>query len=499
MENQFTRIGQLIYDLQAGEPLDDTGFEAFFNEEFRRITMQLAAHWYKNEKGTLYGLEFHHVENNRLLEKVNALYLRDTACNAFGENLDDLYRLLIDHLNIQGVRIDKMIAEPASSALDFPDSGMPLGHQLMIDKRLEQIKPAAYMSRLFSPLTIKEITLKNRIVVSPMCQYSATDGFATDWHLVHLGSRAVGGAGLIIQEATAISPEGRISHKDLGLWQDEHIDKLKQIVSFIHENGSVAGIQLSHAGRKASVEVPWKGGAQITQGENGWQPCGPSAIPFKNDQKLLPKELTTAEINQIIIQFRDAAFRAEQAGYRVLEIHAAHGYLLHQFLSPISNLRSDEYGGSFENRIRLTLEVVAAVKTAWPENLPLFVRLSATDYTEGGWDEDESVQLSARLKGMGVDLIDVSSGGNVPELKIPLSLGYQVAFSKRIKKEAGIKTGAVGLITTAVQAELILEKQAADLIFIARASLRDPYFPINAAGGLGVDLPWPDQYLRAKR
>ena len=359
---------------------------------------------------------------------------------------------------------------------------------------LEGVKPA---SKLFSDFKIKGLTLRNRIVISPMCQYSAKDGFASDWHLVHLGSRAVGGAGLVMQEATAVSPAGRISARDLGIWEDGHIDKLRQITAFVRGCGAAAGIQLSHAGRKASVQVPWKGGAQVGLPDGGWQTFAPSPVPFKPGQ-FLPAALDMPGISKIIGEFRDAAARAVLAGYQVLEIHAAHGYLLQQFLSPLSNMRTDGYGGSFENRIRLVLEVVDAVKTVWPEELPLFVRLSATEWSEGGWDEDESVQLAARLKGKGVDLIDVSSGGNIAGASMQVYPGYQVAFSKRIKKEAGIRTGAVGLITTAVQAELILEKQAADLIFIARGALRDPYFPLNAARLLGEAEPWPEQYLRAK-
>ena len=354
------------------------------------------------------------------------------------------------------------------------------------------------MARLFSPLKLRGVELKNRIVVSPMCQYSASDGFATDWHLVHLGSRAVGGAGLVMQEATAVSVAGRISYADLGIWKDEHIEKLSGIVSFIQSTGAVAGIQLSHAGRKASCEVPWKGGGQLSSEENSWPVVGPSAVPF-NSGYGIPKELAVPEIAGVIEDFKSGASRALSAGYRFLEIHAAHGYLLHQFLSPLSNERTDSYGGSFENRIRLLLEVVSAVRLVWPEDLPLCVRVSATDWVEGGWDLDETVQLCARLKGMGVDVIDVSSGGNVSGAVIPVGAGYQVPFAERIRRDVGISVGAVGMITTAVQAELILEKQQADLIFIARESLHDPYFPIHAAAALGFEHPWPDQYLRAKR
>ena len=354
------------------------------------------------------------------------------------------------------------------------------------------------MSKLFSPLKLKDVTLKNRIVISPMCQYSAVDGFANDWHLVHLGSRAVGGAGLIIQEASAVLPEGRITHADLGIWKDEHIEKLKQIVSFIHGNGAIAGIQLAHAGRKASCDLPWNGGEQIAEGENSWLPVGPSAIPFKEGQ-VTPHELSIKEIQDIVFAFRAAAKRALDAGYKVVEIHAAHGYLLHEFFSPISNKRRDVYGGSFENRIRLTIDVVEAVQSVWPENLPIFVRISATDWTEGGWNENDSVQLAAVLKDKGVDLIDASSGGNVPDAKIPAGPNYQVPFADKIRNEVGIRTGAVGVIVEAHQAEEILEQGKADLILIARESLRDAYFPTHAAQILGDDTEWPDQYVRAKR
>ncbi|GGI22997.1 NADPH dehydrogenase NamA [Pedobacter mendelii] len=354
------------------------------------------------------------------------------------------------------------------------------------------------MSKLFSPLKLKDVTLKNRIVISPMCQYSAIDGFANDWHLVHLGSRAVGGAGLIIQEATAVVPEGRITHADLGIWKDEQVEKLKQIVSFIHDNGAIAGIQLAHAGRKASCDLPWEGGEQIAEGENSWLPVGPSPIPFKAGQ-VMPHELSIKEIQDIVFAFRAAAKRALDAGYKVVEIHAAHGYLLHEFFSPLSNTRTDVYGGSFENRIRLTIDIVEAVQSVWPENLPLFVRISATDWTEGGWNEEDSVQLAAVLKDKGVDLIDASSGGNVPDAKIPAGPNYQVPFADKIRNEVGIYTGAVGVIVDANQAEEILQNDKADLIFIARESLRDAYFPTHAAQILGDDTEWPSQYVRAKR
>ena len=353
------------------------------------------------------------------------------------------------------------------------------------------------MSKLLSPISIKNVSLRNRIVVSPMCQYSAVDGFANDWHLVHLGSRAVGGAGLIIQEATAVSPEGRITPGDLGLWNDEQIEKLQQITAFIHQHGAVAGIQLAHAGRKASCARPWDGGKQLKKPEGGWQTIAPSAIPFHPDDTS-PNGLDAEGIRNVVADFKSAAQRALRAGYKLIEIHAAHGYLIHQFFSPLSNNRTDRYGGSFENRIRLLLEIIQAVQTAWPENLPLFVRISATDWVDGGWDIEESIALSAILKGLNVDLIDCSSGGLVSYAKIPFVPGYQVNFAERIKKETGILTGAVGLITEVNQAEQILENEQADLILIARASLRDPYFALHAAKTLEEDISLPIQYHRAK-
>ena len=354
------------------------------------------------------------------------------------------------------------------------------------------------MSLLFSPLTIKSITLKNRIVVSPMCQYSCVDGFANDWHLVHLGSRAVGGAALIIQEASAVTAAGRISYGDMGIWKDEHIENLKRITSFIHANGAVAGIQLAHAGRKASCELPWLGGHQIKEGEHHWQTIAPSPIPFY-ETDTIPHELTKDEIAATVTAFKEAAARALKAGYQLVEIHAAHGYLINEFLSPLSNHRTDEYGGSFENRIQFLLEITAAVQTVWPAELPLFVRISASDWAEGGWTIDDSVKLSAILKTKGIDLIDASSGGTVSTAKINAGPGYQVPFAAAIKKQSGILSGAVGIITTAEQAEEILRSQEADLIIMAREFLRDPYFPLHAAKTLGDDVQWPDQYARAKR
>lgn len=352
------------------------------------------------------------------------------------------------------------------------------------------------MSKLFSPLTLRGIQLKNRIVISPMCQYSATDGFANDWHLVHLGSRATGGAALIIQEATATAPEGRISAADLGIWKDEHIDYLKRITTFLKQHGAVPGIQLAHAGRKASTSVPWIGNKPVSVADGGWQTVAPSAIAFY--EGAVPEALDEAGIRKVIEDFEAAAKRSLAAGYEVIEVHAAHGYLLHQFLSPLSNQRTDAYGGSFDNRIRILLEVVRAVRNVLPDNLPLFVRVSATDWVPGGWDIEETIKLAAILKPLGVDLIDTSTGGLAPRVTIPLSPGYQVPFAARIRAEAGIATGAVGLITEAGHAEEILEKEYADLVLIARESLRDPNFPLHAALQLGDDIEWPDQYKRAK-
>ena len=354
------------------------------------------------------------------------------------------------------------------------------------------------MSMLLSLIKIKDITLKNRIVVSPMCQYSSNDGFANDWHLVHLGSRAVGGAALIIQEASAVSPEGRITYADMGIWKDEHITKLQQITSFLHVNGAVPGIQLAHAGRKASCEKPWLGGAQISSGINHWQTVAPSPIPFREGE-MIPRALTVAEIGNIVEDFKHAAARALHAGFRLIEIHAAHGYLINQFLSPLSNTRTDEYGGSFENRIKFLLQVVDAIQTVWPQTLPLFVRISASDWVDGGWTIEDSVQLVRILKDKGVDGIDVSSGGAVPYAKITAGPGYQVPFAEAIKKQTGILTATVGIIVNARQAETILEQQQADLIVMAREHLRDPYFTLHAAKELGENIDWPVQYERAKR
>ncbi len=353
------------------------------------------------------------------------------------------------------------------------------------------------MARLFEPLALRGITLKNRIIVSPMCQYSSVDGFANDWHLVHLGSRAVGGASLIISEAAAVSPEGRISPDDLGIWKDEHLPMLQRITAFLEGQGCVPGIQLAHAGRKASTFSPWKGSGRVAEAEGGWAVVGPSALAFA-DNFPQPEALDAAGLAKVIADFRAAAGRALAAGFKVIELHAAHGYLLHEFLSPLSNQRTDAYGGPFENRIRLLLEVVAATREVWPEELPLLVRLSVTDWTEGGWNADESTQLAAMLKVRGVDMIDCSTGGNVPHAPIPVGPGYQVQFAERIRRETGLLTGAVGLITTAAEAENIVATGQADVVLLAREFLREPYFPLLAAHELGADIAWPAQYERAK-
>lgn len=354
------------------------------------------------------------------------------------------------------------------------------------------------MAKLFEPLSIRSVTLKNRIVVSPMCEYSSVDGFANDWHLVHLGSRATGGAGLIITEACAVSPEGRISPADLGIWKDEHTSELKRITNFIKQQGAVAGIQLAHAGRKASCAEPWNGGQQIGLNDGGWQVVAPSEIPFK-EGTMTPQALDKNGIQKVIDDFTSAAKRSYEAGFEIIEIHAAHGYLLHEFLSPLSNQREDEYGGSFENRVRIVLEIVSAIQTVWPGKLPLFIRISATDWVEGGWELADSIKLAALLKEKGVDLVDCSTGGNIGHAKIPLQPGYQVPFAEAVKNEIQILTGAVGLITDAKQAEEILVSGKADLIFIAREMLRDPYFALHAASILQQDIEWPLQYQRAKK
>jgi len=352
------------------------------------------------------------------------------------------------------------------------------------------------MSRLFEPLILKSITLKNRIAMAPMCQYSAVDGFANDWHLVHYGSRAVGGIALIIQEATAVAPEARITPGDLGLWSDDHIPALIKITDFIKQHDSVPGIQIGHAGRKASCDAPWKGGKQLGLHEGGRQTLAPSNIPFLPTDHV-PESLTLEGIKNVVAAFKSAARRAVDAGFKVLEIHSAHGYLLSEFLSPLSNKRNDEYGGSFENRIRLLIEIVDAVKTVWSAENPLFVRVSATEWVDGGWNIDDTVKLATILKAAGVDLIDCSSGGNVADAKVTFSPGYQVSFSEAVRK-TGILTGAVGLITTPQQAESILSEGKADMILLGRELLRNPYFALQAAKALGDEIQWSVQHLRSK-
>lgn len=350
-------------------------------------------------------------------------------------------------------------------------------------------------AELFSPFTLRDLTLRNRIVVSPMCQYSSQDGFANDWHLVHIGSRAIGGAGLVFMEASAVSPEGRITPFDLGIYDDAHIAKLSEIVRFVHGHESLIGMQLAHAGRKASMSRPWSKERLVLQEEGGWtNVVAPSAIPFSSAFPQ-PHALDLEGIAKVKQDFLDAARRTLEAGFDVLEIHAAHGYLLHEFLSPLSNTRTDRYGGSFENRIRLLVETATSLRDAW--HGPLFVRISATDWAEGGWDIDQSVQLSKVLKSVGVDLMDVSSGALVPGVTMPIGPGYQTAFAERIKREAGIPTGAVGMITEPAQADHILRTGQADLVLLAREFLRDPYWGIHAAAALKKDARWPSQYLRA--
>lgn len=349
---------------------------------------------------------------------------------------------------------------------------------------------------LFEPLILGDVTLRNRIAISPMCEYSAVDGVPNEWHLVHLGSRAVGGAGLVLTEATAVSPEGRISPGDTGLWNDAQQAMWARIAAFIGEQGAVSGIQLAHAGRKASTDVPWRGGKALDGAHGGWTPVAPSAIPFAEDYPH-PLALDAAGIRKVVDDFAGATVRAREAGFGLIELHAAHGYLLHAFLSPLSNRRDDEYGGSLANRARLLREIVLAVRAQWPAPKPLVVRVSATDWVEGGWDIEECVILARWLKHDGVDLIDCSSGGNVPKADIPVGPGYQVPFAARIRREAGIATGAVGLITEAEQANAILAAGDADLILVGRESLRDPYFPRRAAAALGVDIQAPAQYRRS--
>ncbi len=352
------------------------------------------------------------------------------------------------------------------------------------------------MALLFDPLPIRGITLPNRIAVSPMCQYSSKDGFANDWHLVNLGSRAVGGAGLVFTEATAVSPEGRITGDDLGIWNDAHIEFLGRIVNFLKSQGSVPGMQLAHAGRKGSTQKPWVGSSKLSPEEGAWVPVAPSARAFSADYPM-PQALSKEGIRGVVEAFANAARRALAAGFQVIEIHAAHGYLIHEFCSPLSNERTDEYGGSFENRTRLAREVVSAVRKQWPEQLPLFIRISATDWKEGGWDLDQSVELIKQLKPLGVDLVDCSSAGLVPDQKIVVGPCFQVPFAERIRRDTGILTGTVGLIDTKEQVAEILAKNRADLVLMAREFLREPYWPLRAARQLGHKIPWPKQYLRA--
>ncbi|HEY0458798.1 MAG TPA: NADH:flavin oxidoreductase/NADH oxidase [Pyrinomonadaceae bacterium] len=352
-------------------------------------------------------------------------------------------------------------------------------------------------SRLFEKYKIRGLEFRNRLWVSPMCQYSSTDGMPTDWHLVHLGSRAVGGAGLVIMEATAVSPEGRISPSDAGIWSDAHAQSYKRITKFIREQGAIAGIQIAHAGRKASTAEPWNGGKLVNEGDGGWETVAPSAIAFSDDYPQ-PREMSKEDIEKATEDFVAAARRAVEAGFEVIEIHAAHGYLFHEFLSPLSNKRADEYGGRLANRMRFPLETARRVRAAVPENLPVFVRISATDWMEGGWDLEQSNEFCRALKEIGIDLIDVSTGGNVPNAKIPVAPGYQVSFAAEIRRQVGIAAGAVGMITEAAQAEEILQTGAADAILIAREFLRDPYFPFTAAKELGENIAYvPKQYGRA--
>jgi 2,4-dienoyl-CoA reductase-like NADH-dependent reductase (Old Yellow Enzyme family) len=352
------------------------------------------------------------------------------------------------------------------------------------------------MSHLFTRFRLRSIEFRNRVFVSPMCQYSSPGGIPLDWHLVHLGSRAVGGAGLVMTEASAISPEGRITPDDAGIWSDAHTAAWKRIAHFIRENGACPAMQLAHAGRKASTRAPWLGGGPVPETAGGWQPLGPSPIPF-DAKSVSPREMTAGDIDAVVAKFAEAARRALEAGFEVVEIHAAHGYLLHEFLSPISNHRSDGYGGSLENRMRLTLRVARAVRKVMPEGLPLFVRLSVTDWVDGGWDLPQSIELSKGLKAEGADLIDCSSGANVADAKIPVGPGYQVPFAEAIRREAAIATGAVGMITRPEQAEEIVSSGKADVVLLAREMLRDPYWPLHAAKALGDKVASPVQYGRA--
>jgi 2,4-dienoyl-CoA reductase-like NADH-dependent reductase (Old Yellow Enzyme family) len=353
------------------------------------------------------------------------------------------------------------------------------------------------MPRLFSPFKLRDLEFKNRVFVSPMCQYSSDDGLPTDWHFVHLGSRAVGGAALVMVEASAVTPEGRISPWDSGIWSEAHAEAFARITRFVCDHGAAAGIQLAHAGRKASTEAPWRGGKAVASEHGGWQPVAPSAISFDAGYAA-PRALAPADLAALVDAFAAAAARARRAGFSVIELHAAHGYLMHEFLSPLSNRRSDEYGGSLENRMRFPLAVARAVRESWPKELPLFVRISATDWVDGGWDLAQSIEFARELARAGVDLVDCSSGGAVPGARIPVAPGYQVAFAAAVKREARVATAAVGLITEPVQAEQIVVSGQADAVFLARELLRQPYWPLLAAARLGADVAWPEQYARAK-
>jgi 2,4-dienoyl-CoA reductase-like NADH-dependent reductase (Old Yellow Enzyme family) len=370
----------------------------------------------------------------------------------------------------------------------------------MLQRVMTETNPAgAEPAHLFAPLEIRGVSFRNRIGVSPMCEYSSEDGFANDWHFVHLGSRAVGGAAIVMTEASAVLADGRISPDDLGVWKDEHIPMLARIFRFIEDHGAVPAMQLAHAGRKASTAAPWNGGGALDERERGWRPIfAPSAISF-SPKSPTPEPLDEAGIAGVVQAFADAAKRAREAGAKIVEIHAAHGYLLHEFLSPLSNTRNDCYGGSFENRTRILREVARAVRQTWPATLPLFVRISASDWVQGGWTINDSVELAKQLHKLSVDLIDCSSGGAVPNVSIPAGPGYQVPFAERVRKEAGIATAAVGMITAPAQADCIVRTGQADMVFLAREVLRDPYWPLRAADELGQNGPWPKQYLRAKR
>ena len=353
------------------------------------------------------------------------------------------------------------------------------------------------MSQLFTPVSFRDVTARNRVFVSPMCQYSSEDGMPADWHFVHLGARAVGGAGMVMMEATAVSPEGRISPWDMGIWSDAHAAAMARITRFVRDQGAVPAIQLAHAGRKASTDRPWNGRDGLSPAEGGWEPVAPSAVAFA-DNYIKPREMTRADIDRLVADFAAAARRARAAGFEAVELHMAHGYLLHEFLSPLSNRRTDDHGGPLANRMRLPLRVARAVREAWPDRLPLFARLSCTDWAEGGWDLPQTIELARALKDAGVDLIDCSSGGLVPDAKIPVGPGYQVPFAEAVRREAGIATGAVGLITGARQAEQVIAAGQADVVLIARELLRDPHWPLRAAAELGAEVEWPAQYARGK-